>query len=73
MPASADEAMGSDCQRDIHVGEDLTVLYRYSSRLIGDWAAIDQAVRQFVESRAHAVPQAATRKNQFKASTDRSS
>ena len=73
MPASADEAMGNDCQRDIHVGEDLTVLYRYSSRLIGDWAAIDQAVRQFVESRAHAVPQAATLKNQFKASTDHSS
>jgi hypothetical protein len=73
MPQSSADATASDCQRDIHVGEDLTVLYRFSSQLIPDWAEIDQSVRQYIESRAHASPPAATLKNQIKGSTDHSS
>lgn len=73
MPKATEDATASDCQRDIHVGEDLTVLYRFSSRLIGDWAEIDRAVRDYVQSRSHAAPSAVTLKNQFKASTGRSS
>ncbi|MBB5276435.1 hypothetical protein HNR26_002504 [Rhizobium rosettiformans] len=73
LTASQSKASGSDCQRDIHVGEDLTVLYRFSSDMLKDWAAIDAAVRSYVGNRAHAVPAAATLKNQLKASTGRSS
>lgn len=40
-----------DCQRDIHVGRDLTVLYRFSSSLLSDWDRIDMAVRSYFESR----------------------
>jgi hypothetical protein len=73
LPGSTGEATSSDCQRDIHVGEDLTVLYRFSSRLLGDWQAIDAAVRDYVSSRTTPVAAATTTKNQPKASTDRSS
>jgi len=69
LPTTIEQSTGSDCQRDIHVGEDLTVLYRFSSQMLGDWAAIDQAVRDYVDRRARA----ATAKNQPKESTDRSS
>ncbi|MBR0555695.1 hypothetical protein J5J10_08365 [Ciceribacter sp. L1K23] len=40
-----------DCQRDIHVGRDLTVLYRFSSRRLADWERIDAAIRQHFEAR----------------------
>lgn len=73
MRRTPEEATASDCQRDIHVGEDLTVLYRFASHMLPDWAKIDQAVRQYVAGRAHAAPAAATLKNQLKASTDHSS
>lgn len=73
LPPHPSEATSSDCQRDIHVGEDLTVLYRFSSRLLGDWQAIDTAVRSYVETRTHPAPSVTTLKNQLKASTDRSS
>jgi hypothetical protein len=71
LPAAADKASSSDCQRDIHVGEDLTVLYRFSSQLLGDWQAIDAAVHDYVSSRAS--PAAPTLKKQPKASTEHSS
>lgn len=56
LPVKASEATDGDCQRDIHVGEDLTVLYRFSSRRLGDWAKIDEAVRNYVGTRATAAP-----------------
>lgn len=34
MPADAAHATSADCQRDIHVGNDLVVLYRFSSELL---------------------------------------
>lgn len=51
LPSSADKATSGDCQRDIKVGKDLTVLYRFSSRHLADWDHIDAAIRTFVETR----------------------
>lgn len=51
LPSSADKATSGDCQRDIKVGKDLTVLYRFSSRHLADWDHIDAAIRTFVEAR----------------------
>lgn len=42
---------GGDCQRDIHVGRDLSVLYRFPRSLLGDWRAIENSVRHYMESR----------------------
>ena len=49
MPATGDAATSGDCQRDIHIGRDLTVLYRFSSALLGDWSHIDAEIGRFVE------------------------
>jgi len=51
LPSSAETATSGDCQRDIKVGKDLSVLYRFSSRHLADWDHIDAAIRTFVESR----------------------
>jgi len=48
MPGQGEPATSGDCQRDIRVGEDLTVLYRFSSLLLRDWQHIDAAVQSFV-------------------------
>ncbi|WP_117191097.1 hypothetical protein [Rhizobium terrae] len=51
LPGEGERPTSGDCQRDIHVGQDLSVLYRFSSTLLGDWQHIDAAVRSFVETR----------------------
>lgn len=51
LPPSAEMATSGDCQRDIKVGKDLSVLYRFSSRHLTDWDHIDAAIRTFVETR----------------------
>jgi hypothetical protein len=51
LPTVSDKATSGDCQRDIKVGKDLSVLYRFSSTLLGDWDHIDAAIQTFVESR----------------------
>ncbi len=51
LPSSAEVATSGDCQRDIKVGKDLSVLYRFSSRHLADWDHIDAAIRTFVETR----------------------
>jgi hypothetical protein len=51
LPASPAESTSADCQRDIHAGQDLVVLYRFSSQLLPQWHAIDEAVRRFVAAR----------------------
>lgn len=51
LPASSATSSSADCQRDIHVGHDLTVLYRFSSKLLPQWQAIDESVDSFVRSR----------------------
>lgn len=50
LPASPEQATSGDCQRDIKVGKDLSVLYRFSSSQLGDWRMMDTAVRGFVEA-----------------------
>ncbi|MCL6708049.1 hypothetical protein M8R20_13685 [Pseudomonas sp. R2.Fl] len=51
LPQPGSPPSSGDCQRDIHIGRDLTVLYRFSSSLLGDWDRIDMAVRSYFESR----------------------
>lgn len=51
LPASPDQATSGDCQRDVKVGKDLSVLYRFSSSQLGDWRAMDAAVQGFVKAR----------------------
>lgn len=40
-----------DCQRDIHLGNDLSVLYRFSRKNLSDWQKIDEAVTTYVTQR----------------------
>ncbi len=54
LPSAGERATSGDCQRDIHVGRDLTVLYRFSSNLLKDWNHIDAAVASFVDARLDA-------------------
>lgn len=58
LPPSVETATSGDCQRDIKVGRDLSVLYRFSSRHLADWGHIDAAIRTFVQTRL--VSQSAT-------------
>jgi len=51
LPATPQMATSGDCQRDIKLGRDLTVLYRFSSTHLPDWDHIDAAIRHFVEAR----------------------
>jgi hypothetical protein len=51
LPLQGEKPTNGDCQRDIRVGQDLTVLYRFSSGVLRDWQQIDAAVRSFVEKR----------------------
>ena len=37
------------CLRDIHVGTDLTVTYRFHLSLIGQWMRLDEAIRQRIK------------------------
>lgn len=51
LPASAATSSSADCQRDVHIGRDLTVLYRFSSKLLPEWQAIDESVESFIRGR----------------------
>lgn len=48
MPADSSQSTGADCQRDIHIGRDLSVLYRFSSRLLPQWQAMEARVRDYL-------------------------
>lgn len=50
LPDANHTASNADCQRDIFVGSDLVVLYRFSSSLLSQWQTIDDAVRSYVEA-----------------------
>ncbi|PYB71209.1 hypothetical protein [Rhizobium wuzhouense] len=73
IPTADKLASSSDCQRDIHVGEDLSVLYRFSSRLLPEWKQIDAAVRSYVEQRTDTLTPADTAKMPARPSTKHSS
>jgi hypothetical protein len=47
MPTNDALSTGADCQRDIHIGNDLSVLYRFSSRLLPQWQAMEASVRDY--------------------------
>lgn len=53
-PDANEVSTSADCQRDIHVGKDLVVLYRFSRNLLPQWREIDNAVGGFVKS--HLLP-----------------
>lgn len=47
MPGGGTRPTTADCQRDIHVGHDLTLLYRFSSKLLPDWEVLDAKLQAF--------------------------
>ena len=51
IPSATAASTTSDCQRDIHMGRDLVVLYRFSSQLLPQWKAIDTAVRNYINGK----------------------
>jgi hypothetical protein len=51
IPAEIALATPADCQRDVHVGKDLTMLYRFSSTLLPQWERIDEAVASYASKR----------------------
>ncbi|TXI12717.1 MAG: hypothetical protein E6Q76_00435 [Rhizobium sp.] len=51
LPSSPAMATSGDCQRDVKVGKDLSVLYRFSSNQLEDWRTMDAAVQNFVKTR----------------------
>ncbi|WEZ83676.1 hypothetical protein P6U16_02335 [Rhizobium sp. 32-5/1] len=56
LPQSPALSTNADCQRDIHAGSDLVVLYRFSSQLLPQWQAIDKAVHDFVTAKLVTAP-----------------
>ena len=49
LPASPEASTSADCLRDMRVGRDLTMLYRFSASLLPRWREIDTAMRAFAE------------------------
>jgi hypothetical protein len=47
LPKDSAAATSADCQRDVHVGRDLTLLYRFSAELLPQWEAIDTGILAF--------------------------
>ncbi|PST24567.1 hypothetical protein C7U60_08020 [Mesorhizobium plurifarium] len=54
LPESPAASTSADCQRDVHMGKDLIILYRFSSRLLPQWRTIENSIETYV--RAHRVP-----------------
>ena len=50
LPKDTASSTSADCQRDIHVGRDLTLLYRFSAELLPQWQAIDVRIRAFANA-----------------------
>lgn len=40
---SGDESL-APCERDLHVGDDLSLTYRFPAEILGDWQALDDSV-----------------------------
>jgi hypothetical protein len=38
------------CERDVHIGEDLSLVYRFPRELLGDWKALDAAMIAKIQS-----------------------
>src|SRR5690606_8383858 len=39
------ESSLAPCERDIHVGDDLSLTYRFPQHLLGNWRELDAAIR----------------------------
>ncbi len=46
---SAEESL-APCERDIHVGDNLSLSYRFPRELLGDWQTLDAAIRAKAKS-----------------------
>jgi hypothetical protein len=55
IKTSEDQSI-DDCQRDIHLGNDLSVLYRFSQKNLMDWQKIENAVITYVRQSLTAEP-----------------
>lgn len=53
LPADINASTSADCLRDVRVGRDLTMLYRFSAVLLPQWQEIEKAMHNFAE--AHIV------------------
>lgn len=51
MPEPSRPSTGGDCQRDVRLGRDLTVLYRFPVGLLSDWKALDEGITQYLKQR----------------------
>lgn len=51
LPESPAASTSADCQRDFHAGKDLSILYRFSAKLLPEWQAIDASMERFVRDR----------------------
>lgn len=47
LPRDGQPSTSADCLRDVRVGRDLTLLYRFSSTLLPQWMEIDRGLRGF--------------------------
>jgi hypothetical protein len=47
IPTDSGDATSADCLRDIAIGRDLTMLYRFSSKLLPQWKEIELSMRSF--------------------------
>lgn len=77
LPGPDQISTSADCQRDIHIGDDLSLLYRFSSRLLPQWQAMEQAIRQYarsslVASRSTELPPLDDKMEQKRATNDSS-
>lgn len=50
LPTDIRTSTSADCLRDVRVGRDLTMLYRFSAVLLPQWQEIEKAVRSFAEA-----------------------
>jgi hypothetical protein len=50
LPGDRAKATTADCQRDVHVGRDLTLLYRFSSSLLPQWETLDNRMIFFAQN-----------------------
>jgi hypothetical protein len=53
LPTAGQSSTSADCQRDIHVGQDLTLLYRFSSKRLAEWSSLNAAMMKFARERVH--------------------
>lgn len=42
---NAEKQVMADCERDIHIGDELSLLYRFPNELLGEWRSLDAAVQ----------------------------